>query len=178
VTGIEPAWPAWKAGALPLSYTRERYSPRRQTRRRGRRRSQTLGSLKFSALFYALGLALHTADHFRRGLDASTGQVLIVGNLSTAIGITVVVMVIVGYRHAPLLAALTGFPAAFGVAAVHLLPTCSAFSDAFVDAHNTGVTAMSWTVVLIEIAGALAMGIVGLAIVRDQRAAANVTPSG
>ncbi len=21
VTGIEPAWPAWKAGALPLSYT-------------------------------------------------------------------------------------------------------------------------------------------------------------
>jgi translation elongation factor EF-Ts len=22
VTGIEPAWPAWKAGALPLSYIR------------------------------------------------------------------------------------------------------------------------------------------------------------
>lgn len=22
VTGIEPAWPAWKAGTLPLSYTR------------------------------------------------------------------------------------------------------------------------------------------------------------
>ena len=25
VTGIEPAQPAWKAGALPLSYTREGY---------------------------------------------------------------------------------------------------------------------------------------------------------
>jgi hypothetical protein len=25
VTGIEPAQPAWKAGALPLSYTRESY---------------------------------------------------------------------------------------------------------------------------------------------------------
>jgi hypothetical protein len=24
VAGIEPAWPAWKAGALPLSYTRVR----------------------------------------------------------------------------------------------------------------------------------------------------------
>jgi hypothetical protein len=24
VTGIEPALPAWKAGTLPLSYTRER----------------------------------------------------------------------------------------------------------------------------------------------------------
>ena len=23
VDGIEPSWPAWKAGALPLSYTRE-----------------------------------------------------------------------------------------------------------------------------------------------------------
>lgn len=23
VAGIEPAWPAWKAGALPLSYTRK-----------------------------------------------------------------------------------------------------------------------------------------------------------
>ena len=23
VKGIEPSWPAWKAGALPLSYTRE-----------------------------------------------------------------------------------------------------------------------------------------------------------
>ena len=27
VTGIEPAWPAWKAGALPLSYTRVRHGP-------------------------------------------------------------------------------------------------------------------------------------------------------
>ncbi len=24
VTGIEPVWPAWKAGTLPLSYTRNR----------------------------------------------------------------------------------------------------------------------------------------------------------
>ncbi len=30
MTGIEPAWPAWKAGALPLSYTRETSQPRRR----------------------------------------------------------------------------------------------------------------------------------------------------
>jgi hypothetical protein len=24
VTGIEPAWPVWKTGTLPLSYTRDR----------------------------------------------------------------------------------------------------------------------------------------------------------
>ena len=31
VTGIEPAWPAWKAGTLPLSYTRR---PGRKPRKR------------------------------------------------------------------------------------------------------------------------------------------------
>jgi hypothetical protein len=127
--------------------------------------------LKYAALFYALGLALHTADHFRRGLDASTSQVLIIGNLSTALGITVAALAVVGNRHAPFLAAVTGFPIAFGVAAVHLLPTWSAFSDTFVNAHNTGITAMSWTVVLVEIAGALALGIAGLAVIREERGA-------
>jgi hypothetical protein len=124
--------------------------------------------LRYYALFYALGLALHTADHFRRGLDAVTPQVLWAGNVSTAIGITVAALVIVGHRWAPLLAAVTGIPVAVGVAAVHMLPKWSALSDAFVGAHNTGVTAFSWTVVLIEIAGAVAMGIAGWLIVREK----------
>ena len=34
VTGIEPAWPAWKAGALPLSYTRVLRRPLRLPRTR------------------------------------------------------------------------------------------------------------------------------------------------
>ena len=125
--------------------------------------------LKSCALFYALGLALHTADHLRRGLNVVTPQVLWVGNVSTVIGITVAVLVILGYRHGPILAATTGIPVALGVAAVHLLPKWSALSDAFVGAHNTGVTALSWTVVLLEIAGATAMGIAGLVIVREPR---------
>jgi hypothetical protein len=128
--------------------------------------------LKYCALFYALGLALHTADHLRRGLDAVTTQVLWIGNVSTVIGITVAVLVIVGYRNAPMLAAVTGVPVALGVAAVHLLPKwSSALSDSFIGAHNTGVTGLSWAVVLVEIAGALAMGIIGLTIVRTERQA-------
>ena len=127
--------------------------------------------LKYCALFYALGLALHTADHLRRGLDVVTPQVIWAGNLSTAVGITVAILVIVGHRYGPMLAAVTGVPVALGVAAVHLLPRWSALSDTFVDAHNTGVTAMSWSVVLIEIVGALAMGVVGYAIVREDRGA-------
>jgi len=125
--------------------------------------------LKYSALFYSLGLALHTADHLRRGLDVLTPQVIWAGNLSTAVGLTVAILVILGHRAGPLLAAVTGLPVALGVAAVHLLPKWSALSDAFVGAHNTGVTAASWSVVLIEIAGALAMGVVGYGIVRRDR---------
>jgi hypothetical protein len=125
--------------------------------------------LKYSALFYALGLALHTADHLRRGLDVVTPQVLWAGNVSTAVGITAATLVIVGHRSGPMLAAVTGVPVAVGVAAVHLLPKWSALSDAFVGAHDTGVTAWSWTVVLIEIVGALAMGVAGYVIVRENR---------
>jgi len=99
-----------------------------------------------------------------------TPQVIWAGNLSTAIGIAVVTLVLLGNRHAPMLAAVTGLPIALGVAAVHLLPKWSALSDTFEGARHTGVSPLSWTVVLIEIVGALAMGVVGFRIVREQRA--------
>ena len=124
--------------------------------------------LRYAALLYALGLGLHTADHFRRGLDAVTAQVLWAGNLSTLLGVITVVLVLNGSRYAPMAAALTGIPVAVGVAAVHLLPEWSAFSDAFVGADNTGVTALSWAVVLIEIVGAALMGAIGISIVRTR----------
>ena len=125
--------------------------------------------LRFAALLYALGLGLHTVDHVRRGLDVLTPEVQWAGNLSTAIGIATVVLVLIGNRLGPLAAALTGIPVGVGVAAVHLLPHWSAFSDAFPGSHGTGVTAMSWTVVLIEIVGAIAMGVIGLRIVLERR---------
>ena len=127
--------------------------------------------LRYAALFYATGLALHTADHIRRGVDAVTPQVLWLGNISTLLGVTTVVLVLLGHRLGPPVAAFTGLQVAIGVAAVHLLPEWSAFSDAFPGARGTGVTALSWTVVLMEIAGAFAMGVIGLSIVRNARRA-------
>jgi hypothetical protein len=126
--------------------------------------------LRFAALFYALGLGLHTVDHVRRGLDVLTPEVQWAGNLSTAIGIATVVLILIGNRFGPLAAALTGIPVGVGVAAVHLLPHWSAFSDAFPGSNGAGVTAMSWTVVLIEIVGAIAMGVIGLRIVLERHA--------
>ncbi len=125
--------------------------------------------LKYCALFYALGLGLHTADHLRRGLDAVTPQVLWLGNVSTVAGIAVATLVVVGYRNAPLLAAVTGIPVAVGVAAVHLLPKWSAFSDAFVGAHDTGVTAVVVDRRPHRDRGRARDGIAGVSIVRSAR---------
>ena len=119
------------------------------------------GLLRYAAVLYAAGLALHTADHLRRGIDVVTTEVLWLGNLSTAAGIVVIVMVFTRHRLAPTAAVLLGFPVAIGVAAVHLLPRWSTLSDAFPGAHGTGVTPMSWAVVLLEIAGAFSLGLVG-----------------
>ena len=127
--------------------------------------------LRYAAALYAVGLVLHTADHLRRGIDVITPAVLWAGNLSTALGILTIGLVVAHHRLAPLFAALTGIPIAVGVAAVHLLPSWGALSDSFLDTHGLGVTAFSWTVVLIEIVGAFAMGVAGIVIVKERAVA-------
>ena len=115
--------------------------------------------LSVAALVYVAGLALHNVDHLRRGLDATTLHVLWAGNLSTVLGVVAVVLILVGHRYAPAAAVAFGFPIAIGVSAVHVLPEWStALSDSFVD---QSMSWMSWTVVAIEVAGALAVGVLG-----------------
>ena len=125
--------------------------------------------LKYSALIYAFGLALHTADHFRRGLDVITPEVLWLGNISTVIGLASVVLVLANNKHAPLVAAITGIPIAIGVSLVHFLPYWGAVSDPFPGGASAGVTLFSWLAVPIEVGGAFAMGWIGWSIVRDTR---------
>lgn len=131
------------------------------------RRSDRL--LRGGALLYGVGLVLHLADHFRRGTEVLTGEVNLLGTISTIAGVAVIVMVFVRHHLAPAAAVALGFPVAIGVAAVHLLPRWSDFSDAF-PGSTTGVNAMSWTVVLIEIVGAFALGLAGLAALRVRKA--------
>ena len=124
--------------------------------------------LRYATLLYAFGLIVHTADHLHRGIDVLTWEVFWAGNVSTVLGVSVIVLVFAGHRLAPLLAAVTGISVAIGVSAVHLLPHWSAMSDAFPGASGTGVTPVSWGVVLIEIVGALAMGIAGASLLRTE----------
>lgn len=125
-------------------------------------------SLKFGALFYGAGLVLHLADHFRRGTSVLTGEVNLLGTLSTIAGVIVIALVFTRHRWAPAAAVALGFPVAIGVAVVHLLPRWSDFSDAF-PGSTTGVNTGSWTVVLIEIAGAFTLGLAGLSALRSEQ---------
>jgi hypothetical protein len=124
--------------------------------------------LRNAAILYGVGLVLHLADHMRRGTDVLTGEVNLLGTISTVAGVIVIGLVMTRHRLAPVAAIALGFPVAIGVAMVHLIPHWSDFSDAF-PGSTTGVNGLSWTVVLIEIAGAFALGLAGLAMVRRSR---------
>lgn len=118
-----------------------------------------LDGLRVAALLYAVGLALHTADHFRRGTDAVTPQVLWLGTAGTVLGLLAIAAVLVGHRTAPEISAAVGLPKAIGVSAVHFLPAWGAFSDSFVTGD---VGALSWTAASIETIGAFALGVAGV----------------
>jgi hypothetical protein len=122
--------------------------------------------LRYATILYAIGLALHSADHFRRGLDVLTPEVFWGGNVITVIGVTAIALVFLRHRLAPVVAVIGGWPIAIGVTAAHLLPHWSVFSDAF---PGSAVSPVSWAAVLIEIAGALALGAAGAYALRVSR---------
>jgi hypothetical protein len=115
---------------------------------------------------YAVGLAAHTADHVRRGVDILTPQVFWGGNVIALVGLVTIVLVFMGHRLAPMAAVVAGWTIAIGVSAAHLLPHWSAFSDAF---PGGSVGPLSWAAVLTEIVGALGLGAAGAYAWRSQQ---------
>src|SRR5262249_48357596 len=97
-------------------------------------------ALRYAALGFLAGFLVHNADHFRRGVEVLTPEVLWAGSVSGVVTIVAIAMALAGHRYAPLVAVATGFSMALGVAAVHLLPRWSAFSDSLRDG---GVDALS-----------------------------------
>jgi hypothetical protein len=127
-------------------------------------------ALRYATGLYLIGLIAHTADHLRRGTGVITHDVFWAGNLSTLLGVITVVLVFSRHRLAPVMAAAVGLPVALGVAAVHLLPHWSVFSDAFPGAAPAlKVEAISYVVVITEIVGAALMGIIAMRIVLRER---------
>jgi hypothetical protein len=127
--------------------------------------------LWYAAAFYLVAWAIHTGDHLRRGLGVVSVEVAVLGSVAAVLQLLAVSAVFLRWRWAAIAAAAVGFPDAVGIAAVHLLPHWSAFSDAFPGAHGTGVNGLSWAAAIIEVVGALAFGAAGVYAVRRSGAA-------
>ena len=116
-----------------------------------------------AGLFVAANL-LHTADHLRRGwgrpLLGETPEVLAGGVLISVAALVTLWLAVRRRPRAPLVAAVVGFASAVGIAAAHLAPPWGVLSDSYLVLRPD---LFAWVVVLVEIAAALLLGMVGMA---------------
>lgn len=119
-----------------------------------------------AALFFLFGFAVHNADHARRGLHVVTDEVIWAGTMVSMVAAVTVTLLVTRHRLGALVAAGAGFYIAFGVSASHLLPQWSALSDPL---PGGDVDTFTWIAVLLEVAGALALGVAGLLALRARR---------
>jgi hypothetical protein len=123
--------------------------------------------LRSAALVFAVAVAVHGADHLRRGVDVVTTTVLVAGGIQFLLGAITVALIFRRHRWAPRAAIAVGFASAIGFTAAHLLPDWSAFSDAFTGRHVApNVTVLSWVVALFEIGADIALGWAGVRVLR------------
>jgi hypothetical protein len=128
-------------------------------------RSDWDSRLRRAAIFFAVALAVHTADHLRRGMDVVPPAVMTAGMIQGVLAAITVVLVFRRSRWAPHAAVFIGFVSAVGFTAAHLLPTWGAFSDSFIDAAPAaGVTWFSWVTAILEILADLLFGAAGVAV--------------
>jgi hypothetical protein len=123
--------------------------------------------LTYVALVYAGAFFLYNGDRFRRGLDSLTVEAFWVGTISGVVAIVAITLAVARDQLAPPAAMVHGFAQALYVAVVHVLPTWSGFSDSLL---TGGADGLSWTAVVADIVGALALGAAGaLALRRRSR---------
>ena len=123
-------------------------------------------SLYAAGLVFAVGSAIHTVDHLRRGQGSVTEALYWVGNLALVLQAVVITLILTRHRLAPIAAASGGFVLAVGFAAAHWLPEWSALSDPVWEVQDA--TWFSFLASGLEIVGAVAIGITGLAVVRER----------
>ena len=110
--------------------------------------------------------AFHGLDHVRQGLGRLTSEVVVGGQALLLLALLPLVLSFRRHRLAPLAAATVGLWTALAVAASHLAPHWSAFSDPYAD---NDLDWFSWGQMLLLIAGATALGIVGMGALRRSR---------
>jgi hypothetical protein len=126
--------------------------------------------LRRAGLVFAIGSAIHVADHLRRGQGSISETLYALGNTALVLQVVTITLIATRHRLAPMVAAVAGPSLAIGFFAAHWLPHWSAVSDPVWE-----VTSIRWLSVIasiVEIVGALMVGAAGLSIVmRDVRRA-------
>lgn len=121
------------------------------------------GVLRYAAIAFMVTVAIHGGDHFFRGIEDQSPQVVGGGTLQFILGALAVLLVFRRHRAAPTAAIVVGFASALLFSAAHLLPTWGAFSDSYVTPETgAGVTWFSWVTALLEISADLFFGWAGV----------------
>lgn len=113
--------------------------------------------MAIAAVGFVVANLLHTLDHVRQGLGGLSSAILAGGTTLSVLAVVVMVMALRRHPLAPVSCAVVGLSGAVGIAASHLAPHWSALSDPYPDLP---VDALSWAVMLAEIAAALVLAIV------------------
>ena len=111
--------------------------------------------------------ALHGLDHVRQGLGRLTSEVLVGGGGLLLLALLPLLLSFRRHRLAPLAAATIGLWTAVAVAASHLAPHWSAFSDPYWD---NDLDVFSWSQMILLIAGAAMLGAIGVKAIRRRGA--------
>ncbi len=134
--------------------------------------SRSLNPLRVPGLLFIGSWMVHTADHARRGLGATTEAVVWGGTFVGILAAVALTLIFVGHATAPAVAAAV-FPAiAVGVCATHLLPGWGVLSDPILIESTTD----GWSIVAVfgEIAAAGYLGAVALQLIRAHSFAWNI----
>ena len=123
-------------------------------------------NLMAAGTLFAVGSAVHVLDHLRRGQTSVTAELNGAGTLALVVQVAVVTLILTRHRLAPLAAAAAGFPLALGFLTAHWLPLWSELSDPVWEIDS--LPALSVVASVLEVAGALAVGLAGLSIVRAE----------
>jgi hypothetical protein len=113
-----------------------------------------------AAIGFVAANVLHTLDHLRQGTAGLTTEIFVAGTSLSLGAVLVLVLILRGHPRGPAMAAFLGVSAAVGVAASHIAPHWSALSDPY---PAISADALSWVVMLAEIAAALVLAAAGLA---------------
>ncbi|WP_232070334.1 hypothetical protein [Mycobacterium noviomagense] len=123
--------------------------------------------LRWAAVAFAIGFAVHGLDHLRRGMSASPPFIMAGGTVQGLFVVAAIGMVLTRRRQAPLAGILVGFGSALVFTYAHLLPTVlPGYQDSFISPPHINVTWFSWVSAVAEIGSGIVFGIAGIQAIR------------